>query len=142
VPLGMDVGLSSRDFAFDGDPALLPQKVGGAPSPIFGLLWPNGWMDQNGTWHGGGPRSRPHTKCARWGTSSNQTVVCLYRLYRYSTRRPASADRTPRHKFQATGQPLSRMQASDAMTSRLPRYDAKCVRRRCFECGSVPCIQI
>jgi len=22
-------------------------------------------MDQDGTWHGGGPRSRPH--CARWG---------------------------------------------------------------------------
>jgi len=25
-------------------------------------------MDQDGTWHGGGPRSRPH--CARWGPSS------------------------------------------------------------------------
>jgi len=39
-------------------------------SPIFGpcLLWPNGWMDQDGTWHGGGPWSRPHS--ARWGTSS------------------------------------------------------------------------
>ena len=24
-------------------------------------------MDQNGTWRGGGPRSRPH--CARWGPS-------------------------------------------------------------------------
>jgi len=24
-------------------------------------------MDQDGTWHGGGPRSRPH--CARWGLS-------------------------------------------------------------------------
>ena len=22
--------------------------------------WPNGWMDQDNTWHGGGPRSRPH----------------------------------------------------------------------------------
>jgi len=38
------------------------------------------------------------------------------------TRRPASADRTARRQFQATGQPVSRMQASDAMTSRLPRY--------------------
>jgi len=38
------------------------------------------------------------------------------------TRRPASADRTVRRQFQATGQPVSRMQASDAMTSRLPRY--------------------
>jgi len=33
-----------------------PQK--GAEPPIFGpcLLWPNGWMDQDGTWHGGRPR--------------------------------------------------------------------------------------
>jgi len=38
----------------------LPNK--GAKPPIFGpcLLWPNGWMDEDGTWHGGGPRSRPH----------------------------------------------------------------------------------
>ena len=54
------------------------------------------------------------------------------------TRRPASADRTARRQFQATGQPVSRTQASDAMTSRLPRYEAKCVQRRCFQCGSVP----
>jgi len=49
---------------------LATQKGGGAPSPIFGpfLLWPNGCMDQDGTWHGGGPWSRPH--CARWGPSS------------------------------------------------------------------------
>jgi len=43
------------------------------------------------------------------------------------TRRPASADRTARRQFQATGQPVSRMQANDTMTSRLPRYEAKCV---------------
>ena len=53
------------------------------------------------------------------------------------TRRPASADRTARRQFQATGQPVSRTQATDAMTSRLPRSDAKCVQRRCFQCGSV-----
>jgi len=31
------------------------------------------------------------------------------------------------------------------MTSRLPRYEAKCVQCRCFQCGSVPlplCVQI
>ena len=54
------------------------------------------------------------------------------------TRRPASADRTARRQFQATGQPVSRTQASDAMTSWLPRYETKCVQRRCFQCGSVP----
>ena len=39
------------------DLAAPPQKGGGAPSPIFGpsLLWPNGWMNQDGTWQGGGP---------------------------------------------------------------------------------------
>ena len=42
------------------------------------------------------------------------------------TRRPASADRTARRQFQATGQPVSRTQASDAMTSRLPRWGEVC----------------
>ena len=53
------------------------------------------------------------------------------------TRRPASADRTARRQLQATGQTVSRTQAGDAMTSRLPRYEAKCVLRRCFQCESV-----
>ena len=35
---------------------------------ITGLLWPNGWMDQDATWYGGRPRPRPH--CVRWGPSS------------------------------------------------------------------------
>ena len=54
------------------------------------------------------------------------------------TRRPASADRTARRQFQATGQLVSRTQASDAMTSLLPHYEPKCVQRRCFQCRSVP----
>jgi len=53
------------------------------------------------------------------------------------TRRPASADRTARRQFQATGQPVSRTQASDAMTTWLPRYEAKCVQSRCFECWTL-----
>jgi len=34
----------------DGDPAVLPKK--GRSPQIFGpcLLWPNGWMDEDGTW--------------------------------------------------------------------------------------------
>jgi len=59
-------------------------------------------------------------------------------LWVAGTRRPASADRTARHQFQATGQPVSRTQASDTMTSWLPRYDVKCVQRRCFQWGLVP----
>ena len=33
-----------------------------------GALWPNGWTDQDETWHAGKPRSWPH--CVRWGPSS------------------------------------------------------------------------
>ena len=41
-----------------------------SPNPIFGpcLLWPNGWMDQDGTWHRGGPQPRRH--CVTLGPSS------------------------------------------------------------------------
>jgi len=66
----MEVGLGSYDFMLDGDPVPPPQKGGTAPSPIFGPcpLWPNGWLDQDGTWHGRGPWSRPY--CATLGTRS------------------------------------------------------------------------
>jgi len=30
-----------------------------------GVLWPNGWMDQDATWYGGRPQPWPH--CVRWG---------------------------------------------------------------------------
>ena len=33
-----------------------------------GVLWPNGWMDQDGTWQAGRPRPRSH--CIRWRPSS------------------------------------------------------------------------
>jgi len=59
-------------------------------------------------------------------------------VYPITTRRPASADSTARHQFQVTGQPVSRTQASDAMTPQLPRYRVKCVQRRYFQWGSVP----
>jgi len=64
----VEVGLSPGTLLY-GEPAP-PQKVGGAPSPILGpcLLWPNGWMDQGSTWHGGRPLPRRH--CVRWGPSS------------------------------------------------------------------------
>jgi len=70
MPPGTEVGLGTDDIVLHGDPAPPSQKGGRAPSPIFGpcLLWPNCWMDQGGTCHGGGPWSRPH--CARWGHSS------------------------------------------------------------------------
>jgi len=69
MKLGMQVSLSPRHIVLDGDSAPPPQK-GAEPLPNFRplYLWPNGWMDQDGTWHGGGTQSRPH--CARWGPSS------------------------------------------------------------------------
>jgi len=50
MPLGMQVVLGPGDSVLDGDPAPPPQKRGRSPQ-IFGpcLLWPNGWMDQDGT---------------------------------------------------------------------------------------------
>ena len=65
-----EVGLVLGHIVLDGDPATLSQKKEARQPPIFGpcLLWPNGWMDQDGTWHRGGPWSRLH--CARLGPSS------------------------------------------------------------------------
>ena len=58
------------------------------------------------------------------------------------TRRPPSADRPARRQFQATGQPVSRTQASDAMTSR-----CRTMRRSMCNAGATNarrslCIQI
>jgi len=56
MPRGMEVRLGPGHIVLDGDPTLPPQQ--GAEPPIFGpcLLWPNSWMDQDGTWYGGRPR--------------------------------------------------------------------------------------
>ena len=70
MPLGMEVGLGPGDFVLDGDPA--PSRKRGRSPQIFGpcLLWPNGWMDQDGTWHGGRPQ--PRGLCVRLGPSPLQ----------------------------------------------------------------------
>jgi len=70
MPLGKEVGLGPGDFVFDGNPALLPQKKGHSPHPVFDpcLLWPNGWKDEDATWYGSILRPRPH--CVRQGPSS------------------------------------------------------------------------
>jgi len=48
---------------------MLPDRcLTGLSVCYVGVLWPNGWMDQDETWHGGMPRSRPH--CVRWESSS------------------------------------------------------------------------
>ena len=65
--LGMEVGLGPGNLVFEGEPA--PPEKRQSPYPIFGpcLLWPNDWMVQDATWHGGKPR--PRRRCVRWGRS-------------------------------------------------------------------------
>ena len=65
MPLGMEVGIGPGDFVLDGDPVPLPKR-GWSPTnfrPMF--IWPNSWMDQDGTWHVGRPQ--PRRLCIRWG---------------------------------------------------------------------------
>jgi len=68
MSLGMEVGLGLGDIVLDGNPAL--PKMGAQQPPHFSahVLWPNGWTDQDATWHRGRPRPRRH--CVRWGPSS------------------------------------------------------------------------
>jgi len=70
MKLGMQVGLGPGHIVLDGNPAPPPPKGVGVPFPIFGPcpLWPNGWMDHDGTWHRCWPWSMLH--CARLGHCS------------------------------------------------------------------------
>jgi len=73
MPLGREVGLGLSDIMLDGDPTPFLKNGGRAlppPKKKIGrcLSWPNGLMDQDGTWHVGSPQPRPH--CARWGPIS------------------------------------------------------------------------
>ena len=45
--------------------ALLYQTI--VLSVSIGVLWPNGWLDQDETWNAGRPRPRPH--CVGWRRS-------------------------------------------------------------------------
>jgi len=60
-----------------------------------GVLWPNGWMDQDATCYDGSPRPRQH--CVRWGPSSptergTAAAPCTYRPKSNLTKRsPTSA---------------------------------------------------
>jgi len=65
MPLGMEVGFSPGDCV-RWRPSL-PSPKRGRSTPVFGacVLWPNSWMDQDGTWRGGGPWSRSHCDSCR-----------------------------------------------------------------------------
>jgi len=64
MSLGMELGLGPGDCVRWGPRS--PSPKGGT---IFGpcLLWPNGWMGEAGTWHGG--MLQPRRLCFRWGPS-------------------------------------------------------------------------
>jgi len=80
MPLGRKVGLDPSDIVLDGDTvpppltynvfngtlkptqSINPPKTDRAPNFCRCLLWPNGYMDQDATWHGCMPRPRP--RCA------------------------------------------------------------------------------
>jgi len=51
TPLGTEVDISTGHIVLDGFPAL-HERGTAPPPPLLGpcLLWPNGWMDQDGTW--------------------------------------------------------------------------------------------
>jgi len=70
MKLDTQVGLGPGHTVLDGDSGPLRHRGTATPPPIFGpyLLWRNGSIDQDATWHGGRPRPRRH--CVRWGPSS------------------------------------------------------------------------
>jgi len=55
-----NTSLQAKNSIFSGEGLVSPK------TQIFGpcLLWPNGWMDEAGTWHGGRPQ--PRQLCVRW----------------------------------------------------------------------------
>ena len=82
MTLGMEVGLGPGHIALDARWGLRspPKKGAEAPSPILCpiLLWPHGWMHQDGTWYGDSPRHKrlvidgdPATLPEKGGTGPN-----------------------------------------------------------------------
>jgi len=61
IPVGMEVGLGPGNFVLDGDlapPSSFPKRGRSPPPQKIGpsLLWPNGWTDQDRSWHGVRPQ--------------------------------------------------------------------------------------
>jgi len=63
-----DVSLFGRPFVKRFAPRYRTAICASACLPVVsvcdvGILWPNGWLNQDEIWHGGRPRPRPH--CGR-----------------------------------------------------------------------------
>ena len=81
----------------------------------------------------------------RWEFLYNETLQHTYSplLSKLAwTRRPACADRTARRQFQATGQIVSRTQASDAMMSPLRAMKRSVCNAGASNAGRSLCVQI
>jgi len=70
----MQVGLGTGHIVLDGTQLPLAQRLSVCPVCDVGVLWPNGWTDQDETWHASRPRPWPH--CAKWGVTH---LPLLYR---------------------------------------------------------------
>ena len=60
-PISVPIGCMNQDATWlMGTPLSLPKKGPEPTSQVFGpcLLWPNGWMDQDGPCYGGRPQPR------------------------------------------------------------------------------------
>jgi len=75
MPLFCTVCVTDRQNYDSQDRASVAASCGKNGSPCYrtvvlsvmlGVLWPNGWMDQDEAWHAG----RPWQHCVRWGPSS------------------------------------------------------------------------
>jgi len=75
--------LSNYDVLFLGRPFVkrfaLCYRTVVCPVCNVRALWPNGWTDQDGTWHGGGPWSRP--RCIRRGPSFRERGIAAPSLF-------------------------------------------------------------
>jgi len=97
MPHGREVGLSPGDIVLDGDPATLPQKGAEPPTFVPYMLWPNEWMDHDGTdpdvtWRNGRGcllvvhyladlQSVHGFRCYDNITRTRNVIECLYLLY-------------------------------------------------------------
>ena len=68
--VGTELGLNPGDIVLDGDPAPPSPKRGHISSRFLAnVLWLNGWMDQDETWHKCQPQHQP--QCIRSEPSSS-----------------------------------------------------------------------
>jgi len=91
------------------------------------------WSDEYYTETIGG--DRPYDRRC---LACNEKLTDSQRNLQHGTMHEENKKASTAPPISATSQLVNRTQTSDAMTSPLRRYEAKCVQRRCFQCGPVP----